>query len=72
MGLFQHRPEDPVEWAGLPSEPLRDESAAERLNDVIRVDLDRVDLDAGAPVQSVVIPLPAVDDAGDEDQSPGR
>lgn len=72
MGLFQHRPEDPVEWAGLPSEPLRDESAAERLNDVIRVDLDRVDLDAGAPVQSVVIPLPTVDDAGDEDQSPGR
>lgn len=72
MGLFQHRPEDPVEWAGLPSEPLRDESAAERLNNGIRVDLDRVDLDAGAPVQSVVIPLPAVDDAGDEDQSPGR
>lgn len=61
MGLFQHRPEDPVEWAGLPSEPLRDESAAERLNDGVRVDLDRIDVDGGALVQSVAIPLPAVD-----------
>lgn len=22
MGLFQHRPEEPTEWGGLPSEPV--------------------------------------------------
>ena len=63
MGLFQHRPEDPVEWAGLPSEPLRDPSAAERLNDEVHVDLDRIDIDGAAEVHSVVIPLPPADGA---------
>lgn len=33
MGLFQKLPEDPVEWAGLPSEPLPEETAAQRLAD---------------------------------------
>lgn len=23
MGLFQHRPEEPTDWTGLPSEPVR-------------------------------------------------
>jgi len=38
MGLFSHRPQDPVEWAGLPSEPERPESAAERLDTAPPVD----------------------------------
>lgn len=31
MGLFASRPEEEIEWAGLPSEPLAPESEAERL-----------------------------------------
>ena len=31
MGLFASRPEDPFEWAGLPSEPLGQRSDAELL-----------------------------------------
>ena len=38
MGLFSHRPQEPVEWAGLPSEPERPESAAERLDTAPSVD----------------------------------
>ncbi|MFS0714843.1 hypothetical protein ABC195_13270 [Microbacterium sp. 2P01SA-2] len=33
MGLFMQRPEEPSEWAGLPSEPLRRKSNAELLPD---------------------------------------
>ena len=33
MGLFQKLPEDPVQWAGLPSEPLPEEPPAARLTD---------------------------------------
>jgi hypothetical protein len=31
MGQFTTRPEEPAEWAGLPSEPLESHSAAETL-----------------------------------------
>ncbi|MEQ6898933.1 hypothetical protein [Microbacterium sp. KR10-403] len=31
MGLFASRPEDPFEWAGLPSEPLGERTDAELL-----------------------------------------
>ncbi|QLD10302.1 hypothetical protein [Microbacterium oleivorans] len=34
MGLFTQRPEEPSEWAGLPSEPVRPRSGAELLPDV--------------------------------------
>ena len=33
MGLFSQLPEEPNEWAGLPSEPAHPESDAERLRD---------------------------------------
>lgn len=33
MGLFTQRPEEPSEWAGLPSEPAQPLSDAERLGD---------------------------------------
>lgn len=32
MGMLSSRPEEPTEWAGLPSEPLRERSAAEQLD----------------------------------------
>jgi hypothetical protein len=32
MGLFASRPEEPFEWAGLPSEPLDERSDAELLD----------------------------------------
>lgn len=38
MGLFSQRPEETNEWAGLPSEPSRPESTAERLADAAPVD----------------------------------
>jgi len=31
MGLFQHRPEEPTEWTGLPSEPWEPRSPNEEL-----------------------------------------
>lgn len=39
MGLFQHKPEDPTEWAGLPGEPWEPRSPAELLVDAPTVDL---------------------------------
>ena len=59
MGLFASRPEEPFEWAGLPSEPLRPESEAEHLYDPI--DLDPAGL-VGSGFGSIVIPVdPAPD-----------
>lgn len=57
MGLFQHRPEDPTEWAGLPSEPLDDESVAERLPDAAPVDTALTALFGGGAATSVIVPL---------------
>ncbi|GAA3019981.1 hypothetical protein [Microbacterium dextranolyticum] len=31
MGIFQSRPEDPTEWAGLPAEPWEPRAPAETL-----------------------------------------
>lgn len=64
MGLFIQRPEENEEWAGLPSEPLRPESAAERLSDPAPA---IGALGAGGSVESIVIPVaPSVDaDAAD-------
>lgn len=33
MGLFASRPEEPFEWAGLPSEPVAPKTTAEYLED---------------------------------------
>lgn len=58
MGLFTQRPEENEEWAGLPSEPARPESAAERLTDASSYDAGGTDLFFGA--SSVVIPVTPV------------
>ena len=57
MGLFASRPEEPTEWAGLPSEPL-EPTAAEKIADtsISAATLPMLD---GAGVESVAIPLPS-------------
>lgn len=74
MGLFVQRPEEPTEWAGLPSEPLRDETASERLPDAPSVDVGAVDaaaVDLGGVartgVESIVVPVTPFLVAGEED-----
>jgi hypothetical protein len=63
MGLFSKLPEEPVEWAGLPSEPSRAESEAERLTSAPSSDLGALgglgfgDPTAGGAVESIVIPV---------------
>lgn len=68
MGMFTQRPEEPTEWAGLPSEPLRPRNAAERLDDAPPVDLGLPSAGDGA-VESIVIPVtaPADEDAESDD-----
>ncbi|MFF2484808.1 hypothetical protein ACFVSU_00245 [Microbacterium sp. NPDC058062] len=65
MGLFSKLPEEPVEWAGLPSEPARTETQAERLTDAASVDLGGLGLGdlavgGGGAVESIVIPVAPV------------
>jgi hypothetical protein len=61
MGLFTQRPEQNEEWAGIPSEPLRVESDAERLADAAPVDAGGLALDGvGMAVESIVIPVAPV------------
>lgn len=57
MGLFSQRPEEPAEWAGIPSEPLRSETAAERLAEAPSLDLG---LPGAGAVESIVIPVAPV------------
>lgn len=68
MGLFQKLPEDPVEWAGLPSEPLPDPPVAERLPDSPAIDLGAESF-PGIGSISISIPteLPAAVADGDGD-----
>lgn len=72
MGLFTQRPEEPSEWAGLPSEPIRPRSGAELLPD----DAPPVDALGGllgqAGVSSISIPLAVPAHGGDEAVPPGQ
>ncbi len=54
MGLFASRPEEPFEWAGLPSEPLEPESDAERLDGAMPIDPAGL---TGSAFGQVVIPV---------------
>jgi len=62
MGLFSQRPEEPTEWAGLPSEPARVESSADRLPEAAPVDLGGLGLAAfgGGEVEAIVVPVTPV------------
>ena len=55
MGLFTPRPEEPAEWAGLPSEPAESGSPAERLAPPTAAG-DPLALWGGS-VESIVIPV---------------
>lgn len=57
MGQFTTRPEEPAEWAGLPSEPLESRSEAESLA-APAGSVDSIDV-WGVAVESVVIPVDA-------------
>ncbi|MGX1701725.1 hypothetical protein [Microbacterium sp. NPDC055357] len=56
MGLFQQRPEEPTEWAGLPSEPAKAQPPAAHLD--ASTSLDSLGLAPGSTA-SVSVPLPA-------------
>ena len=67
MGLFSQLPEEPNEWAGLPSEPARPESDAERLRDAAPVDVGGLGVGAlglaasgSDAVEAIAIPLTPV------------
>jgi len=70
MGLFAHRPEEPTEWAGLPSEPARHETAAERLPEPSSA-LDALGLGGGA-VESIVIPVAPVVEIAEDGAGSGQ
>ena len=55
MGIFSTRPEEPTEWAGLPSEPVASQSEAESLAEQIESADSLAFL--GTSIESVVIPM---------------
>ena len=59
MGLFTQKPESDDELPGLPGEPVRPETAAERLNDAAAIDIGLVSLlgEGGGAIESIVIPV---------------
>lgn len=65
MGLFTPRPQhEQQEWAGLPSEPLDPQSAAERLDAAPAADPTGIGLAAGST--SIVFPVaPPAPEAAD-------
>ena len=78
MGLFSQLPEEPTEWAGLPSEPARAESSAERLPDAAPVDLGGLGVggiglaaSGRGTVEAIMIPIAAMAEVDpDADQKP--
>lgn len=78
MGLFTQRPEQNEDWGGLPSEPARPQTEAERLADLAP---SAGALGIDGPVESIVIPVapyveaaqpPQTDaDGGDDPESDG-
>lgn len=73
MGQFTTRPEEPTEWAGLPSEPIESRPVAESLPAPVE-SADSLSF-LSAAVESVVIPLappaevaPTLPDAAEGDR----
>lgn len=64
MGIFQSRPEDPTEWAGLPAEPWQPRTPGEVLPPAAPVDVLAF-LDGGVGISVEVMPPTAetTDDA---------
>jgi hypothetical protein len=71
MGLFASKPEEPTEWAGLPSEPLGALSDSELLEDPPAADILLGETPPG--VASISIPIvaePAATDTADASEDP--
>jgi hypothetical protein len=60
MGQFTTRPEEPTEWAGLPSEPAESRPANESLAVPVE-SADSLTFLSGA-IESIVIPVVPVDE----------
>jgi len=67
MGLIASRPEEPSEWAGIPSEPRDAGSPAEHLAAPVGIGIDAL---FGSAVSSVAVPLEA--GAPEEDPAPAE
>ena len=67
MGLFASRPEEPTDWAGLPSEPL-EPSGAETLAEVsaTATSLSLFSVDA---FESLPVPVPSTQALADTDEA---
>lgn len=77
MGLFtEMRPEENDDWAGIPSDPLRAETEAERLRDAAPVDAAALGLGAFgdfAVVESILIPVvPVIEIAESQESGDGE
>jgi hypothetical protein len=63
MGLFSSRPEEPSEWAGIPSEPRDAEAPADRLDAPVDARIDGIP--ATDAVYSILIPVSPVIEAAE-------
>ncbi|GAB2699759.1 hypothetical protein BKA24_001849 [Microbacterium marinum] len=70
MGLFSSRPEEPSEWAGLPSEPLPDRTDAELLSGEA-ISPWRPDLLGAGPEHAASIEVPVTEFLPLEGGTPG-
>lgn len=71
MGQFTTRPEEPSEWAGLPSEPLQSRPAAESLG-APSESADSLFF-LGTTIESIVIPVtPVVEEALESGSDPAE
>lgn len=62
MGMFTQRPEEPTEWAGLPSEPLDPEWISQQLSGAT-AGPDSTLLAGGVTSVALSIDMPSTDDA---------
>ncbi|GAA3761884.1 hypothetical protein GCM10022240_13100 [Microbacterium kribbense] len=73
MGLFASRPQEPFEWAGIPSEPLRDRTEAEYLDEPPTDPFAITTSPVGNSITIEVVPVPPQDStpAADDDEPDG-
>ena len=71
MGLIAARPEEPENWAGIPSEPRDAEVDAQQWADAPLAATDAFGLLGGGAIESIAIPVPAIVEVQDADATPG-
>jgi hypothetical protein len=71
MGLIAARPEEPDEWAGIPSEPRDIEADVESLDQSPLAASDAFGLLGGGAIESIIIPVARqVEIAAEHDGTP--